>query len=72
MIPLLALLVSFTAAVTASAATPLAPVALTNAPYTQTPLDVASNGTDFVAIWSDQRSTLDLFNGTAAPALYAS
>jgi len=72
MIPLLALLLSFTVAVTASAATPLAPVALTNAPYTQTPLDVASNGTDFVAIWSDQRSTLDLFNGTAAPALYAS
>jgi len=59
-------------ATTAAAATPLAPVALTNAPYQQTPFDVASNGTDFVAIWSDQRSGLDLVPGDRPPALYDS
>ncbi len=59
-------------ATTAVAATPLAPVVLTNAPYRQMPFDVASNGTDFVTIWSDERSGLDLFQGAHPPALYAS
>ncbi|HEV2722529.1 MAG TPA: hypothetical protein VG323_21080, partial [Thermoanaerobaculia bacterium] len=62
----------FFVSISVSAATPLAPVALTNAPYRQVPFDVASNGTDFVTIWSDERSSLDLSQEARPAALYAS
>ena len=55
--------------ITAAAATPLAPVALTNAPYVQRPLDVASNGTGFLTAWFDTRSTLDIEQGNGSQAL---
>ena len=49
---------------------PLSGVRITNAAYTQTVSSVASNGRDFLALWSDQRNRLDPNASTRYTALY--
>jgi|GEM_PF-3283448 len=50
---------------------PLGPLTLVPAPYAQTPLDFASNGDGYLALWSDARSTLDLDSASVrAQALF--
>lgn len=49
---------------------PLGSTRITSAPYNQTLSSVASNGRDFLALWSDQRNTLDPNQPPRFPALY--
>lgn len=55
----------------AAGVTPLAAPSLVPAPYGQTPLGLASNGTDYVAVWFDERSSLD-FEQARTHALFGS
>ncbi|HUJ14507.1 MAG TPA: hypothetical protein VL284_12030 [Thermoanaerobaculia bacterium] len=48
---------------------PLGSTRITSAPYNQTLSSVASNGRDFLALWSDQRNTLDPNQPPRFPAL---
>ncbi|HJT17591.1 MAG TPA: hypothetical protein VJ853_09395 [Thermoanaerobaculia bacterium] len=66
MLPLLAPLLS----IVLGPEIPLGAPRIASAPYTQTLSSVASNGRDFLALWSDQRNLLDPNQPPKYPALY--